>query len=109
MLQIYAQSTQYVEVPVTNAQGVNPTADSVQFAFLGPAVTTPQANELTPTNATTYYPGSWQSTTSPYVATILVGPNNGGVLLTAGCYLVVLKITDNPEIPVLFSGPLVVS
>lgn len=109
MLSIYAQSTQYIEVPVTNAQGVNPTGGSVSFAFLGPCNTVAQANELVPTSATTYWPGSWQTTVSPYMAAVLVGPQNGGVLLGAGAYLVVVKVSDVPEVPVLFSGPLVVS
>jgi hypothetical protein len=109
MLAIYAQSTQYIEVPVTNEEGINPTGDVVQFAFLGPYGNVSQANEAVPTSTTTWHTGSWQSTSSPYTAIILVGPANGGVALTTGTYLVVLKVTDSPEVPVLFSGPLVVS
>ena len=109
MLSIYAQSTQYVEVPVSNAQGVNPTSDTVQFAFLGPYGNVSQAREAVPSATTTYYSGSWVSTVAPYVAKCLVGPAGGGVTLGAGCYLVVLKVTDNPEVPVLFCGPMAVS
>ncbi len=108
MLSIYAASKQYVTVPITNSEGINPTSDVVQFAFLGPVQNVGQANGLVPTANTTYYTGSWQNSVSPYIAAILVGPG-GTVTLTAGTYLVVVKITDSPEQPVLFSGPMVVS
>lgn len=109
MLSVYATSLQYVQVPVTNTQGVNPTGDVVQFAFLGPYGNVSQCNDAIPTSATTYYTGSWQSTTSPYIAACLVGPGGGVVTLTTGTYLVVVKVTDNPEVPIIFSGPMVVS
>src|ERR1035437_2448446 len=109
MLSVYAQSTQCIEVPVRNAQGINPTGDVVKFAFLGPYTNVATANEAVPTAGTTYYTGAWQSTSSPYVATCLVGPGAGVVALMTGTYLVLVKVTDSPEIPVLFSGPLVVN
>lgn len=115
MLSIYAQSTQYISVPVTNSQGINPTADVVQFAFLGPYSNVSQANQAIPTGGTIYYTGLWPSTSavnnSPntYVAVILVGPIGGVVTLGAGTYLVVVKVADNPEVPVLYSGPMIVS
>ena len=115
MISIYAQSTQYVSVSVTNSQGVNPTSDAVQFAFLGPVSNSSQANEMVPTSATTYYTGFWPSTlpvpntVNTYNAAILIGPDGGSVSLSTGTYLCVLKITDSPEVPVLFSGPLLVS
>lgn len=108
MLSIYAQSCNYVQVPVTNTEGINPTGDVVQFAFLGPYGNVGQAISAVPTSSTVYYTGAWQSVSSPYVAEILVGPG-GTVQLGTGSYLVVIKITDSPEIPVLFSGPMVVS
>lgn len=109
MLSIYATSTQYIEVPVTNSQGINPTNDAVRFAFLGPYSNTSQANSAIPTTTTTYYTGEWQSDTSPYLAAVLVGPTGGVVALTAGVYLIVVKITDNPEVPVLYSGVVAVN
>jgi hypothetical protein len=108
MLSIYAVSTQYIQVPVFNEEGINPTSDVVKFAFLGPFTNVSTSNEAVPTATTTYYTGAWQSVNSPYVATCLVGPA-GVVALATGTYLVIVKITDNPEVPVLFSGPLVVS
>jgi len=115
MLSIYAVSTQYVEVPISNDNGINPTSDVVQFAFLGPYNTVPIANTAVPTSSTTYYTGLWPSMSpvsnmpNTYNAAILVGPNGGAVTLTTGSYLVVVKVTDNPEVPIIFSGPMVVA
>lgn len=115
MLAIYAQSTQYLEVPITNVTSINPTSDVVQFAFLGPVSNVSQANEQVPTSSTTYYAGTWQSTspaqgtTNTYNALVLVGPNGGVVTLNTGTYLVIVKVLDTPEHPVLFSGPVAVS
>lgn len=115
MLSIYAVSTQYITTDISNNEGINPTSDAVRFAFLGPVGNVGQAIEQVPTGNTTYYTGSWTSTqpinntTSTYQAQILVGPTGGAVTLSTGTYLMVVKITDNPEIPVIFSGPLSVS
>lgn len=112
---IYAQSTQYIEVPITNTEGINPTSDVVQIAFLGPYGNIQQANQAVPTSSTTYYTGSWQSTSpvantaSTYNAIVLVGPDGGVVSLSSGAYLVIAKVTDSPEVPVLYSGPIVVN
>jgi hypothetical protein len=52
---------------------------------------------------------AWEtdSTTTPatYYARLLVGP--GGTAYQAGTYDVYVKVTDNPEIPVLLAGELV--
>ena len=110
MLSIYSQSTQYISVPITNAEGINPTGDVVQFAFLGPYNNQGQAQEAVPTASTTYYTGAWESTSAPYEAIILVGPGGGAATqLSVGTYLIVVKVTDSPEVPVLFSGLVVVS
>ena len=110
MLSIYSQSTQYISVPITNDDGINPTSDVVSFAFLGPYNNQGQALEAVPTSSTRYYTGAWESTSAPYEAIILVGPSGGAALqLTAGTYLIVIKVSDTPEVPVLFSGLVVVS
>lgn len=112
MLAISAVSTQYIYVPVTatlpNGNTINPTSDTVQFAFLGPFNSVSQAIEQTPTSATNWQTASWASGT-PYTAQCLVGPNGGVVALAIGTYAIYLKITDNPEIPVLYSGPVSVN
>jgi hypothetical protein len=89
-------STNYVQIGVVvlAPSAYNPTADVVQFAF------TPSS--YPETSPVTWYTGSWVTYPGPqYWAQCLVGPANGGVVLTLGSYQVWLKITDNPEVPVL--------
>ena len=100
-------ATMYYLVPVAATQaGVahNPTGDAVQFAFM------PQATQV-PQN-TDWVSGSWDTDTSnilyPYSAKCLVGPS-GTISLGIGTYVVWVKITDNPEIPVLICGQLTIS
>lgn len=109
MLAIAAQSTVYVQVPVTNTEGIDPTADVVALAFIGPYGTTVQAADYPPTSTTTWHTASWLAGAATPTAKLLVGPNGGAVTLGVGGYQVWVKITDNPETPVLWSGPLVVS
>lgn len=97
-------STQYVLVPVTATKaGVayNPTGDSVQFAFMPTATQVPGSGD--------WVAGSWQTDTSsllyPYLAQCLVGPS-GTVTLGIATYVMYVKITDNPEVPVLIAGQL---
>lgn len=96
-----ALSLQYVTfavLPTSFGGAINPTGDTVQFAFtLGGA------------NPSTWYAGTWASTTpltsGAYLAQCLVGPG-GTVALTRGSYSCWIKITDNPEIPVIPAGQL---
>ena len=74
----------------------NPTGDQVAFAFTTPG-TSPMGAQ--------WWPGSWDSTSpagggSWYTALCLVGPG-GTVQLAPGSYQVWVKVTDNPEVPVL--------
>lgn len=95
---------EYVKVRVSftkNNVYTNPTGDVVQFAF--PAVGV---------NPVTWYSGSWETDTDTlgttiYVARCNVGPS-GTVALSAGTYDVWVKVTDNPEVPVVKVGELVV-
>ncbi len=93
-------SLQYVGVPVkaVNPDGTtkNPTADPVAMAFM------PQATQV-PQNA------DWQSAVwatragdilNPYAAACLVGPG-GTITLAIGTYIIYVKVTDSPEIPIL--------
>jgi len=102
MEKISALSKEYVKVRFTvDKAGVayNPTGDDVKFAFT-------LTNVLT---GATWYQGSWETVAGKYYALCLVGPG-GQVTLTAGnTYLVSVKVTDNPEIPVKTAGPLVVT
>ena len=100
-------STEYVLVPlqVTKA-GVpyNPTSDTLQFAFMPNSVQVPVTAD--------WVAGVWESVPTniiyPYNAKCLVGPT-GTTVLTLGTYVMYLKITDNPEVPVLIGGQLVIS
>jgi hypothetical protein len=91
-----------VEVTITG-KPYNPTGDLVEFAF-----TTINGRPAT------WYPGGWDGTTSipgsnAYQAQVLVGPGSSGPTLTPGRYAVFLRITDNPEQPVLPVGQLTVT
>jgi hypothetical protein len=95
VLTISSLSTEYVQVPVSAVVSggiVDPTSDPVQFAFM--VTGNPSTGD--------WHTGSW-TTIAPttYIAQILVGPGNGGVVLTAGStYAIWVKVTDNPEVPV---------
>lgn len=93
-------SLQYVVVPVTattlTGASYNPTADVVQMAFM------PQATQV-PQNAD-WQAASWATRAGnvlqPYAACCLVGPG-GTIQLAIGTYIVYVKVSDSPEIPVL--------
>src|SRR6266496_3261374 len=89
---IPAASLEYVKVPITatvNGSAVNPETDDVAFSFVAPGTA--------PSSWTT---GSWETIGTTYNARILVGPG-GSVTLSKGLYEVFVRVTDNPESPVL--------
>ena len=95
-------STQYVLVPVSATKaGVsyNPTGDAVAFSFMPTATQVPGNSD--------WVVGSWQTDTSsllyPYLAQCLVGPA-GTITLGLGSFYIYVRVTDNPEIPVLVAG-----
>ena len=101
-------STEYVLVPIAATKaGVayNPTGDVLQFAFMPTPTQIPGVSD--------WVAGVWESVPSnilyPYNAKCLVGPTGGTISLGMGTYVIYLKITDNPEQPVLVGGQLVVS
>lgn len=101
MITVSVLSTEYIRVPVTasvNNAPYNPSGDVVQFAF------TTGAN---PTSGD-WHPGLWDSVIGPYVAQCLIGPA-GGVALAVGTWVIWVKITDNPEVPVRSVGQLVIN
>src|SRR5580704_9714297 len=96
-------SLQYIGVPVRAAlltgAPYDPTSDTVRMAFMPQVTQVPQ-------------PADWQqaiwaaqpaSVIYPYAAYCLVGPG-GTITLGIGRYVIWLKVTDNPEIPVLTAG-----
>jgi len=99
-------STEYVLIPVSATKAgaaYNPTADTVQFAFMPTPTQSPQVSD--------WVAGSWETVPTsiiyPYNAKCLVGPS-GVTAPTLGTYTMYMKVTDNPEIPVLVVGQLVV-
>jgi hypothetical protein len=96
-LVINSTSKQYVRVAVTELTGANPTTDNVYMAF--PA---------TGGEPTTFITGSWLTLSGIYYALCLVGPG-AGIALSIGFYDVYVKISDNPEVPILLSGLLEVT
>jgi hypothetical protein len=98
-----ALSLQYVQASVTTtAEGtaVNPTGDVVAFAFTAVGAK-PASGD--------WQVGSWDGTTpradGSYVAQCLVGPG-GTIALTVAKYMMWVRVTDNPEIPVIDVGVL---
>ncbi|MGW2936056.1 hypothetical protein ACWDA7_30360 [Streptomyces sp. NPDC001156] len=104
MQTIDRDSREYVgaEVSVTvQGQPYNPTSDTVEFAF-----TTANARPVT------WYTGGWDGTNTgsgAYRAQVLIGPGSPGPTLTPGKYTVWLRITDNPEQPVINFGYLTIT
>jgi hypothetical protein len=93
----------YVFVPVSvtalNGGSYNPTSDAVQMAFMPQVTQVPQVSDWQAAN--------WQSVPSnilePYSVYCLVGPG-GTIQLGIGTYVIYVKITDSPEIPVLIAS-----
>lgn len=97
-------STQYVLIPVAatvDGTPYNPTSDAVAFAFMPGATAVPGDSD--------WVAGTWDTDTPnliyPYTAKCLVGPS-GTTTLGIGTYIIYVRITDNPEIPVLIAGQL---
>lgn len=90
-LLVSALSLEKIDVAI--AATTNPTGDTVQMAVA-----------LNYTNPTTWVPASWVTVTGVYYATVLIGPGSAIGALPVGQYQVWVKVTDNPEIPVLKSA-----
>lgn len=102
-LALSSLSTQYVKVPVVATSAgavVDPTADTVQFAFVAIG-TVPGTSD--------WKAGSWEKTgaiasnTFQCWARCLVGPS-GSANPGVGVWDVWVKIFDNPETPVIYAG-----
>ena len=93
-------STVFIKSQITaTVNGVypyNPTADVVEAAFVAPG-TNPGALD--------WKAATWETKGTTYSARALVGPGPGAVInLPVGTYRMWVRITDNPEIPVLDAG-----
>jgi hypothetical protein len=101
-------SLQYLGIPVkaTTLAGApyNPTALPVAMAFMPQATQSPSSPD--------WQAAIWSAVPSnvlyPYAAYCLIGPG-GTITLTTGTYVIYLKITGDPEIPVIYAGQLEIS
>lgn len=96
---IPVSSTQYLMTEVSaklpTGGTLDPAAYVVNFAFV-PGDGQPTTGQ--------WQPGTWATTTEPYVAQILVGSGTGGVALAVGTYRVWVQIEATPQVPVFSVG-----
>lgn len=78
-------------VATKNGAAYNPTGDVVEVAFKLPGVD-PAGPD--------WHAASWETAGTAYYARLLVGPV-GGLVLAVGTYIMWIRITDSPEVPVL--------
>jgi hypothetical protein len=88
-------SLEYVNVRITEANGVTFSAGTVQIAF--------KSDESTPSGGDWLTGGWMEGPASVRTARILCGPG-GTYVPTAGKYRVWYKFTDSPEIPARPAG-----
>jgi hypothetical protein len=100
-------STQYYLLPVNatrSGTAYNPSGDAVAFAFMPTPTQVPGSGD--------WVPGSWDANPSsilyPYNAKVLIG-TPASVTLGIGRYVVYVRITDSPQIPVDIAGYLNIS
>lgn len=93
-LRVSIASEQYVRVPISEVTGADPTGDNVYMAFPVAGV-----------DPSVFYAGSWMTLSGIYYARCLVGPS-GPATLPIDYYDVYVKVSDDPETPVLYSGTL---
>lgn len=103
-------STQYVQQQVTallDGAPFDPSSLPVEIAFV------PQPNYGPPPDPSSgqWKTATWETDSNPvtYWASVLVGPLNGGVSLTAGAYQIFVRITSSPEVPVIPGWSLVLT
>lgn len=89
---------QQVETSLVTGESYNPTSDVVQMAFVPqPAFGPPPDPATGQLNA-----AIWETGPGPtYWAGCLVGPG-GTIQLSLGAYVIAVKVTDSPEVPVLW-------
>lgn len=97
-------STDYVTADVSAALpggvSIDPTDDTIFFAFMQGGAS-PGDDDW---NA-----GTWANDTAPYLAEILVGPENSGLDLSAGQYQIWFKLVDFPTVIVAEIGILIIT
>jgi len=104
-LTISSLSTVFIQIPVRafmEGQPYNPTGDDVAMAF---------TTGWTDPGSGDWHTASWTTGElgETYLAQLLVGPGAGGLALGVGTYSIWLKVTDNPEVPVMQPGQLTIT
>jgi hypothetical protein len=99
ILDLSVLSTEYVLIPVqalVDGVATDPTIYPVQFAFTAIGVDP---------SGLDWVDAGWQggTTNGLYIAQCLVGPA-GTITLTPGLWAIWIKVTSNPEIPVMQPG-----
>lgn len=85
-----ADSTEYVKVPLPTVPAeVDLSDDTFQMAFAA----TKDSQVLGPD----WHNATWTGS----AVQLLVGPGAGGVVIAPGSYVVLVRIVDSPEIPVI--------
>lgn len=100
-IEISVVSTQYLVANVTDILPAGITQPvlsnyGVNFAFI-------PGNGI-PTVSTTWYPGGWATTSSPFYAQVLIGSGPGGHPLSIGSYRVWVQLQASPQVPVFSAG-----
>jgi hypothetical protein len=103
-----AQSSQPVEQQVIPPSGVTPTSDPVFLAFV--AMPTYGSPTMPASTSSAWNAASWITDSSGnYWASVMVGPNNGGVVLATGSYAIAVKVVDPAATPCIWGWSLIVT
>lgn len=100
---IAAVSTDFVIANLTELVGMvsgNPTSYPVQFAFV--------STNTEPTSGQ-WHNGSWATSSAPYIAQILIGPSNSGIVLAKGIYGIWVQIVTASTVPAIEIGTLTIT
>lgn len=103
-----AESSQPVEQQVIPPSGVSPVSDPVFMAFVaqpnyGPPV-------MPAPSSPAWNAASWVTDSDgSFWASLLVGPELGGVVLTPGAYVIAVRVVDPAARPELWGWSLVIS
>jgi len=99
---IAAISTVYLPANISASIGgisFNPTSDEVDFAFISGSAK-PQSGD--------WNTGSWIVGGPPYIAEILIGPENSGLVLPVNSYTVWCRVVATPQVPIFPVGTLII-
>lgn len=92
----YRSSLDYLVLDITGPSAPQVDDDAIQVCF--------SKSLSVPTTPT------WYSTTNNMdgTVTVLVGPTTPALVtvLTAGCWFIMVKVVDNPSIPIFYGGDL---